>query len=308
MVNIMISKKAIVAMIALGPLLFTACDPDNFSQVVDIDIPEHDPKLVLNARFDDQAHSLSVLLSNSLGILDTAQYSLFPQATVRLFADDVLAGEFQFDPNASKFITLLDVPLSNSGGLYRLEASTPGFGPVFAEQRMPVPVEIESVVLERDGAVSEEGEKADEIKIQFTDPAGQDNYYAVRVEYLARTVVQPGDTVEYSYPLYTSTLDQVVRSGNEFDHLFPGQSFDGTRYTLSLYSEGGIDFDDPNGRVKAYLYSLTREGYLYDLSLSQYFDTVDNPFAEPATVFSNIEGGYGAFTLRAIAEKEVPVQ
>lgn len=306
--NTMLMKPILIKTTILAAVLLTACDPENFSQVVEVEIPEHEPRLVLNARFDSRAQGLDALVSNSLGILDTAQYSVFPEASVRLYIDGALFRDFQFEPEKALFFASLDEPLGNQPGLYRLEASTPGLGSVYAEQRMPRLVEIESVKVEKEGAVSGEGEKADEIKIQFTDPAGEDNYYAVRVDFLTKISFQPGDTVEYVYPLFTSTLDQIVQQGREYDHLFSGQSFDGNRYTLSLYAEYGIDFDDPNARVKVYLFSLSREAYLYDLSLKQYSDTADNPFAEPVTVFSNIEGGYGIFTLRITAELEAPVQ
>lgn len=306
--NMMIRKIVNIKIAILAAMLLTACDPENFSQVVEVEIPEHEPKLVLNARFDSRAQGLDALVSNSLGILDTAQYSVFPEASVRLYIDGALFKDFQFEPEKALFFASLDEPLGNQAGLYRLEASAPGLGSVYAEQRMPRQVEIASVKVEKEGAVSEGGEKADEIQIQFTDPAGEDNYYAVRVDFLTKISFQPGDTVEYIYPLFTSTLDQIVQQGREYEHLFSGQSFDGNRYTLSLYTEYGIDFGDPNARVRVYLFSLSREAYLYDLSLRQYSDTADNPFAEPVTVFSNIEGGYGIFALRSATEFEAPVQ
>jgi hypothetical protein len=292
---------------ALALLTLAGCDPDRFSQIVDIDIPPHQSRLVLNARFAATDTILSALVSNSLGILDEAEYRRMEDATVRLFYEGQLFQELQYDPASVKFIAALSQGLGAGPGLYRLEAMAPGYDPVFAEQRMPRAVAIESLRVEKDGAIDDEGRKADGVKVQFSDPAGEENYYALELIYEALNIQPNGDTsILFYYPLYASTLDQIVQSGNEFQQLFTDKSFDGNRYTLNLYLySGNIDFEYPNGRLRARLLSLSRSSYLYDLSLQQYFDTVDNPFAEPVTVHSNINGGYGIFGLRTAAEAVV---
>lgn len=306
-INVMIIKVTILLM-ALS--LLTGCDSGNFSQIVEVDIPEHESRLVLNARVSSTDSSITALVANSLGILDTSAYDFPEDATVRLFRDgELLGSDFTFWQDQLKYFLALDEPLGAAPGLYRMEASAPGYEPVFAEQRMPVPVPVQSLRFERDGAVDGEGQRADGIEVQFTDPAGEDNYYALEFYYEISDVQPTGDTFTYRNPIYASTLDQVIQFGYHYEQVFTDKSFNGSSYTVSLYAySGAVPEGAPNTRLVARLYSLSRDAFLYDLSLQQYYDARDNPFAEPVTVHSNIEGGYGIFALSSAAEAGVKVE
>jgi hypothetical protein len=305
-------KHAILhlAAAALAILIFAGCDPERFSQIVDIEIPPHESRLALNGRFAASDTSLSVLVAHSLGILDDADYRLLEDATVRLFFEGQLLHELPYNPLSLRYELALSQPLGAGPGLYRLEALAPGYPPVFAEQRMPRPIPIESLRVERDGAIDDSGRRADAVWVQFADPASEENYYAIELIYEALEVGPSGDTaLLFSYPLFANTLDQIVQPGNEFQQLFSDKSFNGNRYTLNLYLYAGdISFEFPHSRLRARLWSLSRSSYLYDLSLRQHFETVDNPFAEPVTVHNNISGGYGIFGLRAAAEITAPLR
>ncbi|MCB9263943.1 MAG: DUF4249 domain-containing protein [Lewinellaceae bacterium] len=306
MKNIIIIKITILGFVLA---LFSGCDTDNFSQVVDVDIPEHESRLVLNARFSSLDTGVSALVTNSLGILDTSAYDIPEAATVQLFrGGELLGGDFYFSPEKLKYFYSFTEPLGPAPALYRMEVSAPGYDPVFAEQRMPVPVPITSLRFERDGAIDGEGRRADGIEVQFSDPAGEENYYALQFYYEVSLVQPGGDTLQYSNLIYASTLDQVVQYGYEFEQVFTDKSFNGSSYTVSLYTyQGDVPEGTPGTRLTARLYSLSRDAFLYDLSLRQYYDAQDNPFAEPVTVHGNIEGGYGIFALSSVAESSVEV-
>ncbi|MCB9051374.1 MAG: DUF4249 domain-containing protein [Lewinellaceae bacterium] len=312
----MIIKVIIIKITTLGFVLalFSGCGSDSFSQVVEVDIPAHESRLVLNARFSSLDTNVTVLVANSLGILDTSGYDIPEAAKVRLFRDDeLLGGDFTYWPERLKFFLALDEPLGPASHLYRMEVEAPGYEPIFAEQRMPVPVPIQSLRFEKDGAIDDEGRRADGIEIQFTDPAEEENYYALEFYYDFFVVQPEGDTIVYRNSLYASTLDQVIQYGYTYEQLFTDKSFDGSSYTVSLYLYKGAIPDDivPGAglslRLYARLYSLSRDAFLYDLSLRQYHDARDNPFAEPVTVHGNIEGGYGIFALSSVAEASVVI-
>lgn len=287
--------------------LFPGCDPGNFSQIVEVDIPEHESRLVLNARFSSLDDELSALVANSLGILDTSAYDIPEGAAVRLFRDgELLGGGFSFSPDKLKYSLSLGEPLGTAQALYRMEVSAPPYGPISAEQRMPAPVPIQSLRFERDGAVDGEGRRADGIEIQFADPAEEENYYALEFLFEVSEAQPGGDTLYYTIPVYARTLDQVVQHGYTYEQVFTDKSFAGSSYTVSLYVyDGALPEGVPGARLRARLYSLSRDAFLYDLSLRQYGDALDNPFAEPVTVHGNIEGGYGVFALSSVAEASI---
>jgi hypothetical protein len=49
------------------------------------------------------------------------------------------------------------------------------------------------------------------------------------------------------------------------------------------------------------LLSINEDYFRYIKSVNSYDNALDNPFAEPVNVFSNIKNGYGFFTTFAIA-------
>ena len=49
--------------------------------------------------------------------------------------------------------------------------------------------------------------------------------------------------------------------------------------------------------VNLVLYTGSKDLYLYETTRSLNQDAQGNPFAEPVLVHSNMEGGYGVFTL-----------
>ncbi|MCB0564433.1 MAG: DUF4249 domain-containing protein [Phaeodactylibacter sp.] len=312
MKNITIIKVIIIKVTISGLFLFlfTGCDSDNFSQIVEVDIPEHESRLVLNARVSSLDTGVTALVANSLGILDTSAYYIPEDATVRLFRDgELLGNDFSFMQPKLKYFLALDEPLGTAPALYQMEVSAPGYDPISAEQYMPVPTPIHSLKFERNGAIDDEGRRADGIEVQLTDPADEENYYALEFFYEISEGQPGGDTITYSNPVYASTLDQIVQYGYHYEQLFTDKSFNGSSYTVSLYTyEGTLPEGASNTRLVARLYSLSRDAFLYDLSLRQYYDAQDNPFAEPVTVHSNIEGGYGVFALSSVTEMSVPVE
>ncbi|MCB0557591.1 MAG: DUF4249 domain-containing protein [Lewinellaceae bacterium] len=305
----MITKVIIIKITILSFSLFllAGCDSDRFSQVVEVEIPEHESRLVLNARFSSLDTGVTALVANSLGILDTSAYDIPEDAAVRLFRDgEWVGGDFFFLPDKLKYFLSLDEPLGTAPRLYRMEVSAPGYEPISAEQVMPVPASIQSLRVERDGAIDGEGRRADGIEVQLNDPADEENYYALAFFYEISEGQPGGDTITYSNPVYASTLDQVVQYGYHYEQVFTDKSFNGSSYTVSLYTyQGALPEGQGNARLVARLYTLSRDAFLYDLSLRQYYDALDNPFAEPVTVHSNIEGGYGIFALSSVAEESV---
>ena len=74
-------------------IFFSCGDMEN---VIDLEIPPHEPVLVLNGIFstDDTA---SVTISHSVGAFDLTVPAYLPNAEVLLYKDNVLIGEMQLD-------------------------------------------------------------------------------------------------------------------------------------------------------------------------------------------------------------------
>ncbi|MCB9277690.1 MAG: DUF4249 domain-containing protein [Lewinellaceae bacterium] len=283
---------------ALLVLIHTGCNEDSFSQVVEIDIPQHQPLTVLNGHFSTSDKTFSLLVSSSRGILDTAAFGLPKNAAVTLLKDGVPVTDFSWKEESFKYASTSFTGFGQTGALYRLEVSVPGMPPAYAEQTMPAPVEIQRAEVKPDGAISADGDRVDGLTVDIKDPAGVENYYAVQL--LVRdTVVSPPDTFAYEYRVFLDTNDPLVSYAENQLLIFSDASFEGKTASLNFYSYDQLD----RQKMVLRLYALTREGYLYLRSKEDYENANGNPFAEPVTVFSNVEGGYGIFMVSAATEK-----
>ena len=75
------------------------------------------------------------------------------------------------------------------------------------------------------------------------------------------------------------------------DATFNGKKYQMNMYSYSSFFGGG---DDENF-ITVYLRSITRERYLYLLSLDRFYQSQGDLFAEPVTVAGNIQNGLGSF-------------
>ena len=285
---------AVISLLAIN-----SCTEDAFEQVVEIDLPEHKKQLAVTAEFLADDTVLFAVVSHSLGLLDTSGYDLLDQANVVLKKDGSTIGAFSFDSLSGKYKLPLSQPLGAGGGAqYTFEVSAEGFEDVRAEQTMPNRVPITDVTFTEDGAITEDGDKADELVIDINDPGSEENYYQVDVFEVITNYNQ-----QYRNHLYTGTLDPIVEYGFNVDNLLKDVTFNGKVYPLRLHLSPYItDHFDEDTELVVRLTSITKDKYLYQRSWAQYDEARYNPFAEPVVVHRNFDNGFGIFTVESYVE------
>jgi len=165
---------------------------------------------------------------------------------------------------------------------------------------MPKAPAILEVTVEEDGALSEDGARLDEIVIEIQDEPGA-HYYALQAEVEERYLDGNNDTIVSSYSIWLDSNDPILTYA-EVDRrgalVCSDGAFDGTTYRFATFTWESLPFGESSNRLlKVRVTSLSRDAYLYYRSLAQYREADGNPFAEPVTVHSNIENGYGIFGL-----------
>lgn len=292
------SMKYITFLLLLGyAIAFSSCNENSFSQVVEIDIPPHEPALSVRALFQQNDTLLSLLLTDSKGILESTSLEIQKEATVRLFENEQALPVFSYNPNSSRFTAPIPSGFEQAESTYRLEISAPNFKTISATQTMPKPVSILAGKYTPNGTFSSEGDRVDAIEIEFQDPSDEENYYAISaVERVAYFNGQ--DTSYYDSEIYLESNDPLVSFGTAQLLLLSDVAFNGNTYKVLLYSYNKLQ----EGEIKIQLLSVSRDTYLYHRSLSNYYDAQDNPFAEPVNVHQNIENGHGIFGLMAVSE------
>ena len=272
--------------------LFSSCSEDSFEQVIKIDLPEHSPKLVTKTHLIAGSDSIDMWVSHSLGTLDTATYPSIENASVQLFHNGSLLYDLPFSDTNHSYFTYTNSPLK--AGDYRLEITAPDYEPIFAEQTLPTAVPINNVEYTKEGTISPDGERVNEIKVAFSDPSGEENFYEIRA-YISFIEPHDSSNIHYFMP-YLDSNDPLLEFGDE-GPLLSDASFEGKDYTLILYH---YDYFPENLQLislRIELITITKDRYLYNKSLYNYWQAKDNPFAEPVVPHSNLEGGYGIFTL-----------
>jgi hypothetical protein len=289
---------------AAGLLMLSAsCGDDPFTQIVDIELPEHESRLaVVNLMYSDEDEA-AVLVSNSRSVLSNDPFSDYPDADVALTGGNLGSPSFSYNSEDGLHRAFLGEEWATAGETYQLSVQQARFPMVSATQLMPPLPVIEEASAEEEGAFSEDGERLDALEIEIIDPAG-DQYYAIQAS-VEQEIIQPGgDTVLSSYSIWLESSDPILSQAfvrNQTALLCTDDAFDNRSYRFLVYTFDQLPFEDPNSRLIVRVTSLSRDAYLYLRSLEQYNQADGNPFAEPVTVHSNIEDGYGIFGLGNVA-------
>lgn len=121
--------------------------------------------------------------------------------------------------------------------------------------------------------------------------------------------VVPSDTIiqEVSYNMMVYSYDPVFSPDGNTDVLttesgtidfFTNELINSGKYDLSFRLETWRDVYTEIGeylKIHAHVMSLSPELYFYSISRQQQSLAMDNPFAEPVPVYSNVVGGIGIF-------------
>lgn len=277
-------------------MAINSCDEDSFSQVIEVEIPPHTPVLVVACEIQDSTPIIEALVSHSLGILDTADFSYMEDATVELQRGNVTLFSLEFNPQTRRYEHLPQLPFELLPGEYTLTVSAPDFEDVSAVQQAPTPVVISEITFEQDGAILSDGSRGHRVDVIWNDPGSETNYYSVDI------YTSSGNGIQR----YTETLDPTIERGVSEVWLIDDTSFNGSQYTARFALNNYDDsFLMPGGRLHVILSSITRDGYLYSRSRNLYDLNRDNPFSEPVIVHSNIIGGYGIFSLSNSDEQRI---
>ncbi len=282
----------------LGMIIFlgTSCD-----QVVKVDLPPHEEQLVIHSYMNPGDSMLSVIVSHTRGALDESEEKLIDNATVELFKDG--AGKKTFS-----FVQALDGDSWGWGGFnefrgalyqvpneeafwdlsstYELRASADGFASVSSEQELFEPIELISSEYNPEGGISPDGyERLDEILIEFQDKSGEENHYEFRVIFESEYDDENYVWIETQDARVEPTMQTAVSKDN---------TYDGQTVTLQLMT---YPYWDEVKKLIVEVSAINQDKYAFNKSFFNYYMAEDNPFAEPVTLFTNIENGRGIFSV-----------
>lgn len=266
--------------------------------VVDIDLPETDPKLVLNSYLTPDS-TIEVNLSQSKSILEGGSLEYVNNGEVLIETEDGVALRLSRGNKPGSYVvdTVPEV-----GTNYVIIASADGFGTVTSETSIPGLIEITSIDT---GSSYQFGLRQKEIRISFIDPATT-NYYDLKLFVEVRGP-DPlgGDSVSFRQEIfYTYSNEDLLGSLSEAS-LLQDTPFNGNPYTIAISTEAyqidsfqQVTDSIPQGfevNLLAELRNVNEDYFLYETTLSRYQFSSNDPFSQPAQVHNNIMNGFGIF-------------
>lgn len=283
---------------------------------LDIPLPPHEAKLVLNA-FVEPGEAIDLYLTRSYGPLElpTIEELLISDADVSVSIDGQDIGEMVYRDTAF-FPGATDNNVSGkyfnsatpqSGQEIKVVVVHPDYETIEASTRIPAPINIVDASIDQyiireifpDGT----GRFQSILNLTIADPAGETNYYVVDADIEYEDPDFPGQALRAF-----ANVQGVARLGEEGVYttdgtLFGDQDFDGQTETIQLLCELPNSYNDP-GLIKTldikkiFVYALSvSEGYArYQLKLQDQqggLGGINILQAEPVIVYSNVENGYG---------------
>lgn len=290
--------KSILAPIALGLsiLWFSGCE-----QVIEIELPEHEPQLVVNCTFmPDSVFMAQVSVSKHLQ--DTAQMQSPEDATLIVYEDGLPFDTLVFT-NLWYRTAYRGDRIPQVGKLYSLQASKPGFTTVEGHNRIPNPAVVANLTYEDSIPSMFEDQVWDEVTFSIQDEASTSDFYVVGIELRDSVEVTPGVWEEYAMTVGSVSDDPILErdiNGNVFS--FSDDTFNGNARSFRIRM---LHDDIAYGNPHVVVLKVSEDYFRYLRSMSAYEETQFNPFAEPVIIHSNMTPQMGIFAGYARTSLEI---
>lgn len=298
------------AAVVLMSISLSACE-----KTVQIDIPEHEPKLVVNALGDINSDSIDVFVSKSVDVLKhkTGNDLNINNAVVYLKKEGMAQQELYYNPETKSYRGGVQL---KQGDKYEITATLAGFEKVSAQTIVPANVPIKHIQRIKNVRLDIDGNKQDEIRITFDDPVADNDYYILFLNDAGYTFDPMNPPLDSNYENYVfacintndpsveTIYDDPVDINTCLENngiLFTDDLFNGTTKVLSIYvNSKSLDSNVLSGGGVIYpsleLRHVSEDYYRFYKSKEKSYYNEGNPFAEPSNIYTNMQNGYGIFS------------
>lgn len=298
--------------------IWTSCE-NFFNATVELPTPDHTPILAIS--------SFATNTDSVVFVVDVNRtYGLFEErpnnsqdglndATVEILENGNSRFEFQTE-ESSPGLYFAEIPegFGGIGNTYELKVTHPTFGTASASQVMPEPIPLANIEVRRfNQNQGNFNDASGELKLTFNDPPNERNYYELIAQKQCIFSYEDGqgNIVRDTFPseVYFETSEDTpgadLNTTQGYDWgaiMLDDTNFNGQEFTFSprFYDSCFVEGEDPTNQIYKVFWRTVSEEY-FNYSKSLYLNSIsqDNPFAEPVSVFTNVEGGIGAFCLKS---------
>ena len=303
--------KKITLSILVSFLMFSC---ENMETVVNLDIPPHEPVLVINSIIDTDTE-VRVLVSHSVGAFEQITPSCITDAEVLLFEDDQFLDTLLIDlvnTDSVNFYTDLGESqilmnyyklnvIPNSGSTYKIVVNHPNYESITASTYVPEDVIVYNIQIDTVTDVEKIG-----FSFSFNDNGTQQNYYRLKLfSSCTKTWVNSnGDTNSHGYSgrMVMMSNDPSFPAGIPFDGytftdnqvVFTDDLFNGQEKNISIDVESEWSYSDCD-TVTIQFSTFSDDTYSYYSSLGDHSEKGELGLfgGEVIPVYSNVENGLG---------------
>lgn len=297
-------------------LLFLSSCESLIIKDLEIDDTNFEKQLVVQSFIEANTDSIVAFISENESILaEVSEIKFMDDADVQLFYEGSEIAKLEQSENG-RYYHFFDTPIVETGS-YEIKVSNTPYEDASASSIMPEDVGISDLDFRYDvGQDPLDMTSVSEVSFVINDPPGK-NYYTMKLEGISGgidTLVFGMDTifneqVIYVYPASTQLDPSVSMTGYDGDFIINDDSFDGqtkevkVRVSFSRNTSSPGYEDELKEQLKLTFTSHSEDSFKYETSVDAYYDSRDFAlFAEPVSVYTNIENGLGVFG--ALSKKE----
>jgi hypothetical protein len=285
-------KHILLIFVSLSLFSFMGCE-DFFETTIDLDPPKHEPKLALVAAAKAGDDQILVKLTKSAGILEPdslLKTIAGAQFSVTLNGNSISAEEF-YGPNNQTLYKLKLPGDLKEGDEVSIKVDYPGFKTLETKATVPEIPRISNAKYTVNGGKNEEGDDISKLTFDYASGLKVAYFKIESTEEIIYCSVYDdfGACIEYDTFIYTSNM-KINDAAAVKENYAKKKIEDGVKknYTCQTYR---------TNEITCTITSLSQEAYDYEISRIQYNESIDNPFATPVNVKSNIINGFGYFIL-----------
>lgn len=263
----------------LNAVLFSACET-----VVDIELPERKPVIVVSSTFSPEGE-ISVALTSSTSLAELENTPDIVDASVEVSEDGRRVGVME---NTGKGVYRLKGLLPKENSMYSVGISAPGYEDVSADDRIPFKVECSLAGID----TNEEKEKIN-IRLKIKDPPLPGNHYELTLigknksGVIKRLIFTSNDP---SLKAERENLDNMEEE--EFEYAdFSDLVFNGNEHEIKISIDSYLKIKE----ITASVASISNALYEFHRTFRKQNENSDSPFAEPIDIYSNVRNGAGIF-------------
>lgn len=271
---------------------------------IEVELPEEDPFLVINATNFQTDSTLLVEISKSTSILDSNKYVILNDAQVTIKDED--GAEINLAPvtlSNRTFYASHVKPVANK--MYEIIVMAPGFPIASASSKLPEPVSISKVEIDstyikemqlkikEDPNYPVDFNRSVYCQVIFSDPKDQQNFYdlTTHFEYTTTKTNETGDIV---YKKHVRSVPVIDETGGTLNMLTDDTKFNGAVYKFNFFIPIAF-FLTKIDKFYVSLHTVSREYFNYKHAFDLQNTASVDPFSQPVIVFSNIKNGAGLF-------------